>query len=194
MSLKRLSPAVLLAFSTVFCDMVHAEPEVPSDYWRNQRNGAINVLYCYLRVNSSACTYSSLLQDQATLPTRQTATSLAQLASMQGFALSPYSLSMKQLELCAFPVIVHVDGDGPEVGAFFLLLSVTDKAVIYINGPSASVQSMSREDFRRVWSGIALLQSTNRQKAVIFSGLGFGFGLTLPLLAFKTRLKASLSK
>jgi hypothetical protein len=60
---------------------------------------------------------------------------------------------------------------------------VTDKWVDLIDGASASMRKMSREEFERCWSGVALLPATNRQAEWVwlFGGVGLGLLGTLGL-------------
>lgn len=169
--------AVLLlsAGSAVLCSGTHS---ASSQVWRCPANGGINVLYCYLRANGIACEYSRLVKDQmGEAKTRQTAAVLARVATRNGLPMRPFLLTIDQLWSCPKPVIVHIDGETPEAGAFLLLMSITKQSVFFVNGPSASIQSVSREDFRRIWSGIAVLPVTPRTNNVAFCAAGLIGGL-----------------
>src|SRR5436853_6347775 len=85
---------------------------------------------------------------------------------------------MSDLAWCPLPLIAHMDGRTPEEGAFLLVLSLADDKVIFLNGPTVTIHILSRENFRRVWSGFALLPSgTNPRKDALLCGLGFAAGL-----------------
>ena len=49
-----------------------------------------------------------------------------------------------------------------------------------MNGPTATVTEMSVEDFRRVWSGIALLPVAHGPRRAVLCLVLFAAGLALP--------------
>ncbi len=126
--------------------------------WRCVQNGGINVLYCYLGVIGKSCSYEQLVaeQNQITRTHSHDAKMLCLMAAKHGVQLRTVRLSIKDLDSVSMPVIVHVDGDTPDAGAFLLLLSVNNGLVYFMNGPSATFQSIDLEDFRRIWDGYAL--------------------------------------
>lgn len=161
--------------------------EISFKPWRSPANGGINVLYCYLRVNGISCEYSDLIKEQSSESEakRHTVSTLAKIASSKGLPLRPFSLTMDELNSCAKPVIVHMDGETPDAGAFLLLINMNDE-VYFINGPSATLQSMSRENFRRVWSGIALLPVPNRKRESFWGIAGVCIGVIIFLCTWST--------
>jgi hypothetical protein len=80
-------------------------------YWRNAVNGGINSLYCYLRVNRIACSYSELVRQQAELlqDRPQSVALLAQLAARKGVQLTPVKVMSQGLSSCPLPIVVHVE-------------------------------------------------------------------------------------
>ena len=166
-----------------FVVLVHGE-ESSFSSWRCASHGGINVLYCYLCVNGVKCRYSDLSKEQTEEVGTGfcTAATLSHLAAKHGLILQPAELTMKELNSTPCPVIVHMDGESPQTGAFLLIISITNKHINYINGPSATIESMSPEDFRRVWSGIAMVPKASLRQSVIFCMIGFTVGLTLPLV------------
>src|SRR5262249_14689276 len=99
-----------------------------------------------------------------------------------GVEMQAVALTMNELKSCAKPVIVHADGETPDAGTFLLLLNINDQRVEFINGPSATFQSLQIEDFRRVWSGVALMPAPPPWRNAIRCGAGFGAGLILALI------------
>lgn len=146
----------------------------------------MNALYCYLRVKGYSCDYPALvnLQDAIIGSGQPTAASLAECSRRSGCLLQPVSLNLKQLADCPLPVIVHMDGDSPQVGAFLLVFAVSKDRVTYLNGPSATIQDITREDFSRIWSGVAFLPESQRRRNLTFylSGVGIGGACSLLLL------------
>jgi hypothetical protein len=148
-------------------------------FWRSSEYGGVNALYCYLHVNGSKCEYSNLVEQQS----REVGTgpcsllTLMRLSVQNDMPLRAVSMTMNELDSCTKPIIVHMDSSTPEAGSFLLVLTITDKQINFFNGPSASIQSMSMEDFRRVWSGVALVPDMRRTKCAflylggVFAGL-----------------------
>jgi len=164
--------------------LTHGTEDIRFQAWRCPDNGGINVLYCHLRANGVCCEYSELLKEQIQeIGARQhTTATLAHLAGRHGLPLQPVSLTVAELSKSPRPVIVHMDGESPETGAFLLILSMTGQDIDYVNGPSAAVHRMSLGSFRRAWSGIALLPQANLWKHPAFAASGFTIGLTFPLM------------
>jgi hypothetical protein len=150
--------------------------------WRCSENGGVNVLYCYLQVYGIRCEYKALIRQKSEDgASQETALTLKRLSAKNGLALEPTSMTMAELISCPKPVIVHVDGETPDAGAFMLVVSFTPKNVIVLNGATASMHSISREDFRRTWSGVALLSSASGRGNASFA-FAFTIGLAVPLL------------
>jgi ABC-type bacteriocin/lantibiotic exporter with double-glycine peptidase domain len=151
--------------------------------WRCPANGGVNIIYCYLRINRIPCDYSNLLRNQKEILGNGefTALTMEQLAAKNGLPLKTVALTLKDLKTCSLPVIVHIDGESPQAGAFLLLFGISDHDVAFMYGPSASIRSMDLESFKRVWSGTALLPSKDHYKQNI-TLLIFGFGIGLVLI------------
>lgn len=152
--------------------------------WRSPANGGINILYCYLRINGVSCEYSNLLRSQEEVTDNKefTALTMEQLATKNGLPLKAVLLDMKDLKACSLPVIVHIDGESLDAGAFLLLFGISDHEIDFMYGPSASVRNMDLESFMRVWSGTALLPTKEHHKGEVIP-LIFGFGIGLVLTA-----------
>jgi predicted double-glycine peptidase len=181
---KSLTLVFLLGFLSL-ASVVSAQEKEPTWIpWRCPKNQGVNALFCYLRANKVTCEYSDLVKAQAKeLGTVSvSANALVHLAASSGVTLRVASLTMKELDFCGKPVITYMTSSTPNDGAFLLLLNLTDSQVYYVDGASATMQTMSREEFRRVWSGIALLPAIERSQNWIFYGLGLCVGLPLALL------------
>lgn len=161
--------------------------------WRSTTNGGVNVLYCFLRFKGVTCLYTDLLNEQAKEVNAgaYSAKTLVQLAAKHGMQLRVASISVKELDAYPKPVIVYMTSDKPDDGAFLLVLNETEREVFFVNGSSATIEKMSREDFRRVWSGIVLLPAESRKQNIIYYAAGFSAGF---LVWFIIRLKYSFGK
>jgi len=186
----QLAFLLLLLLPTV---VMASNAQDQSSPWRCAENGGINVLYIYLKVLGVPCRYSELQKEQLDETGRaaHSAATLACLARKHGASLCPVSLTMKQLSSCNLPVIVHLDLESPDAGVFMLVTAVSAQRIVCVDGPSATMRGMALEDFRRVWSGVAMLPSAEWPWAAIFCGLGFGVGSLAPLRFRMTRFKGN---
>jgi len=179
----------LLAFRELQIPVAFGETP-QGTYWRCAANGGINALYCYLRVNDGNCDYSDLVKEQAQIvgSGMHTAATLVQLAAKHGAPLRPVSLTMSELSSCHFPIIVYLDSVNPGDGAFMLLFAMSSDAVDLINGPTCTVAEMTREEFRRVWSGFALIAPKREWGRLLLSISGFAIGCVV-VIGFRTARK-----
>lgn|GEM_PF-3557524 len=152
---------------------------IPRQVWRCPANGGINVLYCYLRINGFPCEYSDLIgaRDREVGKGPYSAKTLVNIAAAQHLPLRAASLSMMEMDACPKPVIAYMTSETPDDGEFVLILSVTKMGVYYVSGPSAGIEMLSLENFRRGWSGIALLPTATHKRDML--GFAFGFGISL---------------
>lgn len=159
--------------------------------WRSAENGAVNTLYCYLRIRGCSCDYQELCRIGNTYDTFcNSAADLCDLSEKHGNPLVAASLTKDKLLSCSFPVIVHIDGDSPTRGAFLLLLNVTSDDVYYVNGPSATITQMDRESFFRVWSTVAMLPKGELPWRSLLCLVGVLTGAMLPYCIDLTRRRA----
>lgn len=183
---KTITPFVIYLVGAIsfFAISAFGENDIDAVFpaWRCPANGGINILYCYLRINRIPCGYSNLLRSQdKVLDNREfTALTMEQLAAQNGLPLKAVALTMKDLKACSLPVIVHMDGESPQAGAFLLIFGISDHEVDFMYGPSASIGNMDLESFMRVWSGTALLPTKEHHKHELIPFIcGFGIGLVL---------------
>lgn len=164
-------------------------------HWRSLENGGVNALYLYLRINGNLCVYSNLLrlQSQETTVPANSAFMLAHLAKRCGMPLRPRALTMMELDACNKPALTHLDGATPEEGTFILVLSTTTNNIYLVNGPTATIESMARESFKRSWSGIVLLpDSRYKLSGLLVCLFGFCSGLLITLRARNRGMRKSM--
>jgi ABC-type bacteriocin/lantibiotic exporter with double-glycine peptidase domain len=124
--------------------------------WRDAEHGGLNALYVLLRLRGFREPYERCL---VVAPNNKPPNSLSDLiatAKRLGYRLQSRRLSPDELEAVSLPVIVHLDGDDPSTGGFLLLLAVHKRDCLYMDGPSATINTMEREGFFRRWSGIVV--------------------------------------
>ena len=86
-----------------------------------------------------------------------------------------------------------IDGDSPDNGVFILLLNVTDHVAYFVNGPTASYETMTYEEFLRRWTGVALLPRRRSSLVAPVFIVGCGVGAGIPVWLKKVRAKAKRS-
>jgi ABC-type bacteriocin/lantibiotic exporter with double-glycine peptidase domain len=90
------------------------------------------------------------------------AASLVSLAARCGVSLSVRKMTPTEVLRIGEPTIVHMDGPSPTEGYFILLVNITASHVYYVNGPTAAILTMSPEQFKRSWSGYAIVRGEAR--------------------------------
>jgi hypothetical protein len=158
--------------------------------WRNPENGGINVLYCYSKIMGCDPSYASLRTERLKDSKPFTSvTDLLSIADKTGMRLRAVNLNLDELSKVEMPIIVHMDGDTLDTVFFILILSVEDGKVYYMNGPSATITMMTRDDFRRVWSGIGLVPAEKMSRKFLGYLLGAAVGIICALLTRWKRLR-----
>jgi ABC-type bacteriocin/lantibiotic exporter with double-glycine peptidase domain len=190
MQYRQFFVVVLSILCLMATTLVPGEQHLPVKQWRSSTNGGINALYCYLQINGIRCQYSELRTQQMEDGGPLTAATLVRLAAENGVSLQVRSLTMGDLKSCPMPVLVHMDGATPEAGAFLIIIRITDNEIFYIDGPTASIHSIQHENFRRVWSGIALLPARSHKRNAALCGIGLCLGFMLPF-AMRYRRRGS---
>lgn len=172
--MNMISPASSLAKTT--SNRLDAMPsQIPvgtNEPWRNPRFGGANALFIYMRVYGKHIDYDALRKESKQLLDTNKEESmfvLKELAARHGFHLEAKKLTVDQLKASAKPILVHMDGETPEEGAFLLVLEMNANTVFLVNGTTATINSVSLEDFRRVWTGVALTRIRDSRKiAAVF--------------------------
>jgi hypothetical protein len=85
--------------------------------------------------------------------------SMANLGQKLGFRLVAVKMSLSDLAKAGVPVIVHFEEAGIGKGRFLVFLAMTETgtAVSLIDGANIWRMQMPRDEFRRKWTGYALI-------------------------------------
>ena len=136
-----------------------------STSWRTAQRQGVNALFCYLRARDVECDYNDLVIKQTKLLENGafSAKTLIQLAGHYGVTINAVSLTMNELNNIERPLIAFMTTDSIDNASFVLLLDAADDDIYYMDGKTGIIHSFTIEEFRRLWSGIALV-STARQK------------------------------
>lgn len=163
--------------------------------WRAPENAGVNILYCYYKARGVACDRQEIMRlrlecGDANL---ETADSLCQVSVKCNDELEPVSLTLDELLRCPLPIITHIDGETTDFGTFLMVLAVDGNAIDVINGSNMTVQRMRLQDFRRSWSGVALLPKAKKSAGVITGAIAFAVTLlTCVVYARTSARKAAL--
>ena len=153
--------------------------------WRTAANSGINSLYCYLRIHNHPCSYTDLLQAQRQEhPQGATALFVMELADKNGLPLQLVSLTKREFDACPLPMIVAIDLQSPDQGAFNLVLGRAPGVVLCMDGATAMIQKVPAEDFLRAWSGMAFVPRPARARPWILIA-AFLIGCAPCLLYFR---------
>lgn len=155
------------------------------NYWRTSANGAVNVVWHLLQLTGQAMNYEDLLRHQRDIdPTGgQAPQVLIEMCAAHGLRLEPSFMTPEALRTAALPIVVHLDGTDPSTGSYQLLLARSETTLVYLNGPTSSINEMQWMDFERVWSGLVLSPGTQTEGSLghaflwLLGGLFGGVGL-----------------
>ncbi len=138
--------------------------------WRAPAADAINALDLYCKVIKHAACRETIAQS---LPHTQRVTiaQLAEAARARGVSLQAVRPPIASLETAAFPVIVHLLDDKEQNGGFYLLLSYNANQVEVVNAALATIEIIGADEFRRRWSGYALVRDETELSSVGTAGV-----------------------
>jgi Peptidase C39 family len=130
----------------------------PPPYLRTPGNDAINCLYLQLRLLGYTGKYAAFRAQFEDEPQSLSLKSLADVGRKLGFRLAPVTTGVSELSKGA-PGIVHLEENGIGAGRFVLFLRM-DKGetnLALIDGTHVKFVTMPRDEFRRNWTGYALI-------------------------------------
>ncbi len=153
--------------------------------WRDIDHGAINSLYCLLRIYGWPGDYGQCLAATNANGLPQNSHELLRVANGLGQELDARLVTPADLNKVRLPVIIHIDGDRLEEGSFGVLLQVDDRRVVLMNGPSATIVSVDRETFLRRWSGAVFMPGEMQNIEMLAAASGIGVGLLISYFLFR---------
>lgn len=130
--------------------------EPPGVVWRGERFGGLNCLLFLSYIYGNTATYGDCVNSLGADPPPNDGAEILRAAKRLGFPLEARALSPKELDAVQLPVIVHLDGDRPGEGLFYVLLGRNSSLVCLMEGPRAIVLNLDKEVFLRRWSGVVI--------------------------------------
>jgi ABC-type bacteriocin/lantibiotic exporter with double-glycine peptidase domain len=131
--------------------------------FRTPENDGVNCLYVQMRLLGYSKKYSEFRDQFWAEPRNEpglvTLASLSNFAQKLGLRLVPVKMTVADLANVRSPVIVHFEEHGVESGRFHLYLGMDelDRSVCLVRGERVVCDWMPRDQFRRNWSGYALV-------------------------------------
>jgi hypothetical protein len=137
--------------------------------WRRPDYDAINCLFLQLRCLGYTATYQDYLAavNKNIVQRRPSLASLTLEADRLGYKLLPVQLTMSELESLQTPALVHLESTDEASGHFACVVRCSAKDVILIDGAKATRETLSRDSFRRQWTGYVLApaETTSRLRS-----------------------------
>ena len=127
-------------------------------YFRAPENDGINCLYLQLRSLGYKESYLVFRQRSASIQQPYSLQTLATIARQEGFFMRPVKINFEDLSKEESPLILYFEEGEIGRGHFRLFVAVADdkQHVGVVNGAFVTREWMSRDDFRRHWTGYAL--------------------------------------
>ncbi len=124
--------------------------------WRTPKQDAVNVLDLYFKTigqeHEREIIASSLPKNEAV-----SLVSVSQAATSLGVPLKQVRPTVSDLANFDSPIIVHLFDDQERNGGYFLLLKLNGDRVAVVNAAVATIEFYHIDEFRRRWSGYALV-------------------------------------
>jgi hypothetical protein len=132
---------------------------------RAPANDGVNCLYAQLRLLGYRDAYPVYRQRLPLAEGPVTIDALAAAARSLGYDMVPLQLTVDELARLSAPVIVHFEENSLERGRFHLFLGLAEDRAYLVDGTRVTVSSMPRDNFRRNWTGFALVNRPARAAA-----------------------------
>jgi hypothetical protein len=120
---------------------------------------AANCLYLQLRLLGFQDNYDAFRAQLPADPASLTLKEMAAIARRLGFRHEPVKMTVSELVRAQSPVILHFESHGVNSGEFMLFLWMynDETKVALIDGAHVTFKEMARDEFRRSWTGYALI-------------------------------------
>lgn len=126
--------------------------------WRRAEWDGVNCLYLQMRVLGVRLPYEKFLDRVLAAEDVDSFAGLEKLGRESGCSVITVRSSFKAIREARVPIVAHMEDDTPgRGGGFVLLLGFNDGFVSMIDGRTVGATQMSEDEFRRAWSGYALV-------------------------------------
>lgn len=159
--LRRLSksPSTAQALAVAVGVFLPAQLTEAGERWRTPNNDGLNCLYLLLRTHGVDAGYDDLEKSTKARGECMNLLSLRKSVEQHGLGAQVIKTNLTDLREYSFPIIAYMDGSLGEGSGFVLLLEVNGSSCSYVEGGYATINEVSDEQFRRTWTGYALVTS-----------------------------------
>jgi hypothetical protein len=131
-------------------------------FWRTPLNDAANALDLYLRLVNRATSRDRIVSALGNAGREASLSDVTRASRTLKHTLRVIKSTPARLTATTMPVIVHLFGDDGQEGGYSLLFRIDENECKLINGANVTLEVMSMDDFRRRWSGYALVADDAR--------------------------------
>jgi hypothetical protein len=138
-------------------------PSSDASLWRSPARDGVNCLYLQLRLLGYTGTYEKVVEAVPGGADWPSLGALAQAARRLGFDLVPVKLNMTELSSLRSPVVILFEDAELGHGRFHLLLGFSPSTAHLVDGKLITRYEidMPMDQFRRGWTGLALVSRSN---------------------------------
>lgn len=148
------------------------------EYWRMSTSDSINCIDLYAKSTSHFMERHRIKSELGEKSEKSSLLDLKRASRALGLTLRIIKPTPSDLAATPLPAIVHMVDEGGEHGGYFLLINPKKSKFETINCTSLTIESMSAEEFRRRWSGYALVAEDKQVSWLRGALLGLGtFGV-----------------
>ncbi|QDU11434.1 cysteine peptidase family C39 domain-containing protein [Gimesia aquarii] len=147
---------------------------------RTSRMGAVNCLYIYLKYSGSDVTWRNIY-DLTSPKEGASLLAIMRISSLLGHPLKGKRISPSEL-FHRGPTICYLEGGAKSEGSFVITFSHGDGFIWALNGNSATMRQFTEDEFRQIWTGIAVVESSSayhNQRLLYDSFAGLVAGIVL---------------
>lgn len=134
-----------------------SEPEGDFSQWRCPERDGVNCLYLQLRLLGYAGSYEQVVEAVPGGAEHASLAGLAEAAKRLGFVLVPTKLSISELTRLRSPVITLFEEAELGRGRFHFVIGFSQTKAHLIDGNFITRYEMPIDQFRRVWTGFAVI-------------------------------------
>lgn len=174
---------VLIAF---FAGADHAWAD--EALWRHPKRDGLNCLFVMLRCAGMSMAYNDFCGAVGTAPTAKI-DDMVSACEQLGYKASARLMALDDLDRCAFPPICHLEAS-TGAGRYALYVGQTERQYLIFDGGPALVIPISHDEFRRQWTGVALV-TDGRHNSGLFS---LCLAVTLAVLSLTIVIRSAYSR
>jgi ABC-type bacteriocin/lantibiotic exporter with double-glycine peptidase domain len=136
--------------------------------WRTANSCSPNSAYLLLRLHGIDVQHSALANQFPQRPQGNSLTELRDVITESGLPTKVVKLTPAHLRMAPLPLIAHFEEELGVTGHYVVVTAATDQVVEFIDGTTAMVTQQQTSEFRKNWTGYALIVDQRRYPATIY--------------------------